>query len=504
MSPWHHPGRRENHEENDCLCAAHPHYNYDRCSRCNGTRRASGTNYMSSCATCNPPHTHNYSGRNCTYGGQCSCGASGTPLGHSYTGSTTYSDEDHPHAQYKFCARTNCWYKNYLGTNAVKNHGSGASGSGTCPDCGSCTSFTTPQYSDTHPHNGTKDCVDCGETHSAGTTTMSNCQTCNPHSHAHTLGPFDEAAHPHREYMQCTCTDKSYTGAQHNGWVTQSTSSSHPHTSAQSCSYSGCGTTRTLNTYPAYAGCATCFTGYDLDLEHYVDLAYVERFSNNGLPKTTIIQRTEAARDRFESILNLSLNYSNTVSDWISSADECKGVENGELTTNDYHSACSHSTNHQDSYNILNHATSSVGAGTRTSSKLFWTGHTLYDNDGDVIRSNSWNNASPGYYSVIMTPYAYVNLTTGATNSQSAMDSRARFEIMHELSHQFGAPDDPCNAPGLTPCSNVNCYYHVRKLETPPNCIMMYEKDPGSSISNQNICCEFCLDWMRAHLNNHH
>lgn len=75
-----------------------------------------------------------------------------------------------------------------------------------------------------------------------------------------------------------------------------------------------------------------------------------------------------------------------------------------------------------------------MGSGTSTTSYVLWTGHILPGNPP----SSSYSD-----FSVIITP----NQTTNS-NYVNKSDAEVRMEslytLMHELSHQLGAPDHYC------------------------------------------------------------
>lgn len=144
--------------------ASHPHAYYHVCSVCKVkvntggyATKAHGTGAYNS-GTCPSCGSHSYVGTSCTSSGECACGATTPAWGHNYSGATctvkatctrcnaigsalghswgtTWSEASHPHAYYHVCSR--CSTRENTGGYATKSHGSGASGSGTCPSCGS-------------------------------------------------------------------------------------------------------------------------------------------------------------------------------------------------------------------------------------------------------------------------------------------------------------------------------------------------------------------------------
>ena len=79
------------------------------------------------------------------------------------------------------------------------------------------------------------------------------------------------------------------------------------------------------------------------------------------------------------------------------------------------------------------------------------------------------------------------------------------FTLMHELSHQLGAPDHYCYGPSTTSegCANPNCdtCYMGRDAERP--CMMTYRYDIEAT-DEDVLYCSSCLQIIAAHLTDHH
>ncbi len=150
-----------------------------------------------------------------------------------------YCEATHPHEYYNQC--TLCGVKIYTGEYATKNHGNGAWGSWTCPDCGthtytgrSCTTEgvcacgatigayehlynSTIQYETVHPHRAYMTCTRCGivsytgatETFAHGDGTNRTCADCGSHLYVLVSDPSSEE-HPHQLTEQCACGDSRF------------------------------------------------------------------------------------------------------------------------------------------------------------------------------------------------------------------------------------------------------------------------------------------------------
>lgn len=159
--------------------ASHPHRDYKVCTGCGykyylntySTKNHGNGAYGS--GTCPSCGTHTFVGRTCVSEGTCSCGATISPGGHSYT---QYCDATHPHQDYKVC--TLCGDKYYLNTYSTKNHGSGRWGSGTCPQCGE-HKYDSIDFDmlDIHPHYIVMKCS-CGHQKTDGNMYYENCSEC--------------------------------------------------------------------------------------------------------------------------------------------------------------------------------------------------------------------------------------------------------------------------------------------------------------------------------------
>ena len=138
------------------------------------------------------------------------------------------------HANYNECNA--CHYVQYLGTYTTKSHGSGAYGSGTCPDCGSHTWVLQSQQAATCTSNGYRNysCA-CGQTKS---------ETIYSSGHSYSYGSWEQySSSQHRRTGSCrNCGATDYDYASHSmsyGAWSNSSSSQHSRTATcRTCGYS--------------------------------------------------------------------------------------------------------------------------------------------------------------------------------------------------------------------------------------------------------------------------
>ena len=154
-----------------------------------------------------------------------------------YSFQGTYVEVAHSsrgHANYNEC--NSCHYVQYLGTYTTKSHGSGAYGSGTCPECGSHTWVLQSQQAATCTSNGYRSysCA-CGQTKS---------ETIYASGHSYSYGSWEQySSSQHRREAYCrNCGDSDYEYASHSmsyGSWSNSSSSQHSRTaSCRTCGYS--------------------------------------------------------------------------------------------------------------------------------------------------------------------------------------------------------------------------------------------------------------------------
>ena len=154
-----------------------------------------------------------------------------------YSFQGTYVEVAHSsrgHANYNEC--NSCHYVQYLGTYTTKSHGSGAYGSGTCPDCGSHTWVLQSQQAATCTSNGYRSysCA-CGQTKN---------ETIYATGHSYSYGSWEQySASQHRREAYCrNCGDSDYEYASHSmsygNWSNYSSTQHSRTATCYTCGYS--------------------------------------------------------------------------------------------------------------------------------------------------------------------------------------------------------------------------------------------------------------------------
>lgn len=221
-------------------------------------------------------------------------------------------------------------------------------------------------------------------------------------------------------------------------------------------------------------------------ISNYIDQGYRVRFDD-----LDTIAYNSVVQTKLEQFFGL-----NTIKQYImhtSSADTCKIMQFGSVTSGNLTSSCQHSGGHLTGNNLRDQ----MGSGTNINSRVLWTGHILPGNPSSDSRSD--------VCSVIITP----KHTTTGNNFTNKSDSEVRkesiFTLMHELSHQLGAPDHYCYGinPGESVCGNRNCDICYMGKTKARNCMMSYRYNIETE-SERTLYCSSCLSDISNHLSGHH
>ena len=239
---------------------------------------------------------------------------------------------------------------------------------------------------------------------------------------------------------------------------------------------------------------------YSYKVVHYYDEGYNIRFANAS-------QNIKSYQDICSAVFLyiFSIDVETDIINYSSCADNCKGiVAIGNLTN-----SCTHSVSHLSTGALRTHIISQYGNGSNILTRVVWSGH-LLDN-------NPSSNSSSYSHTVVMT----IRHTTDENHnnrSDAVIRYQSIFTLLHETSHQLGAPDHYCygnNSNGPTnPCNNPtgDCWRCNNALSEPPNCVMTYRNDKiEEKLQNgtlNDLYCSQCTGTgsksIPNHLANHH
>lgn len=85
---------------------------------------------------------------------------------------------------------------------------------------------------------------------------------------------------------------------------------------------------------------------------------------------------------------------------------------------------------------------------------------------------------------------------------QNKVDQEYKYTLLHETSHQLGAPDHYCRSSNGQPCSNAYCWECHPELAA-DSCVM-YCRYNLDNLDENTMYCPQCIETIRAHLCDHH
>ena len=223
---------------------------------------------------------------------------------------------------------------------------------------------------------------------------------------------------------------------------------------------------------------------------HYIDKGYKIRFSGGTV---AVSGHQNSVSNILKQLFGLEITGSYSI--YTSAADDCKMAKYNQITSGNLSAACTHFPKHLTTDALRNKLIKDTGKGTSTTSKVLWTGH--------VLDGNPRSNSQVSNYSIVMTLSEVTNSSTHENLGSYKVKMESRFNLIHELSHQLGAPDHYCYGRiNGNDCANKNCTKCTQHKE-PPNCIMTYRYDLAKENIN-TLYCSSCLATIKAHLKNHH
>lgn len=231
-------------------------------------------------------------------------------------------------------------------------------------------------------------------------------------------------------------------------------------------------------------------------VNNYYDTAFYLR---NESSISVITDSQQVVVNKFMRLFFLNVSMQNSL--YASKGDVCKTSSYGSVILSNIENMCLHATDCLTSTQYRIKLIADKGSGSDTISNVVWTGHRL--------TGNARSNSSSYGHSVIITPAitSTYDATTGTyvEASYSTKVIENSFTLMHELSHQLGAPDHYCYGvePGHSCCSNTHCDECVYGFTNPRTCMMSYRVNV-STYDEATLYCPDCLATIGAHLADHH
>ena len=151
----------------------------------------------------------------------------------------------------------------------------------------------------------------------------------------------------------------------------------------------------------------------------------------------------------------------------------------GRLTFANLHSGCLHTPSHLTG-NVLR---DDLNDGTDNSTVAIWTGH--------ILNNNGASTSNSSRHSIVLTPKYTTDETNEYSNkSPQEVAFQSIYTLMHECSHQLGAPDHYCAGVGASGvCSNKSCDVCYKSgYNSPRRCIMSYRYDISTLDDNEIYC----------------
>ncbi len=250
-------------------------------------------------------------------------------------------------------------------------------------------------------------------------------------------------------------------------------------------------------------------------MRSYLDNGFTKRFTN-GVQMVNAYQA--AVESRLEAIFPVNVVYSTQT--FISYCDECKNMTYGNSNWGSEALAysCPHTQLHLKvradppyNYDITKgfyfHFVLTNGVGTGKISKYFWTGHIPNpsgQNSFSVQYFTNADNSQTLHNIACIMPKYVVNSDDYSNKQQDVVDKEYTFTLLHETSHQLGAPDHYCTgiSEGAQSCSNPYCWECHPSLAA-SSCVM-YMRYDISNLDKNTTYCPQCRARIRSHLQNHH
>ena len=217
----------------------------------------------------------------------------------------------------------------------------------------------------------------------------------------------------------------------------------------------------------------------------YYDYGYPVYYSETPpTAESRITSYLSNIAERYGTLLGLIIEM-NTPSYYSSPIDVCKGT----VTPSNIDLLCSHSgTTHTDRSNVLNSFSESF-SGSNTITNVLWSCHRIKSIASSG--ATNYNRSCSRGTSILM-----IERSTSANR-----DRDSKSVLMHELNHQYGAPDHyhELGADGI--CKNKAICSECGDYRRSEACIM---NNSRTDINRDDIICDDCLEDIVSHLGDHH
>ena len=277
------------------------------------------------------------------------------------------------------------------------------------------------------------------------------------------------------------------------------------------------------------------YAPYTFSIKSYVDQGFLKRFSN---AEARVVSYSNTVKLKLQAVFPVSVNVQ-TVEAYTSYCDECKDQIYGRGNWSSYlhlQKPCPHTSKEHLASNpdkgtgIMSRGyyfdfIRNNGVGTKTLTKVMWTGHIAYEQKGGLVSPQAVSYYNDGHISalhniVIMTPRDVVNASNGYSNlSDAAVKNIYECTLLHEASHTLGAPDHyhhgknppcTCDSPATCgnshePCDNPGCWLCRKPLSDAAGgiCMMNYPYIMSTTDINRLYCWQ-CRAYINDHLRDHH
>lgn len=224
---------------------------------------------------------------------------------------------------------------------------------------------------------------------------------------------------------------------------------------------------------------------YFANVDNYFDNGYSVRYGETNNASQAILNGyMEAISDRYRELLGLDFIYSTNY--YNSGVDQCKGT----VTSSNIDSLCGHTSNHT-GYQSVKSSFISDSSASNTLTAAYWTGHKIDTTGMGGVYTTSYNRSFSSGYRIYMLELC--NSTNREYNSKSV--------LMHELNHQYGAPDHYHEILADGTCRGGAICSVCGSNPRPSTCIMCQGR---MDITSDNVICDGCKGQMITHLEGHH